>query len=64
MAWIAFSGAMAYPLLALVFDNDVITKLATHYYTFSTTVVMVYISGAVIDHYLQKETPNDRSSNS
>lgn len=56
MAWIAFGSTILYPFFAAVLGNEVITSLATHHYTFATSVVMIYIGGAVVDHWLQKET--------
>ncbi len=55
MAWIAFGSTILYPFLAAVLSNEVVTSLATHHYTFATSVVMIYIGGAVVDHWLQKE---------
>ncbi len=57
MAWIAFGSTIFYPFLAALLGNEVIQSLATHHYTFTTGVVMIYIGGAVVDHWLQKETP-------
>ncbi len=55
MAWVSFGSTILYPFLAAVLGNEVVTKLAVHHYTFTTAVVMTYIAGSVVDHWLQKE---------
>ena len=55
MTWIAFIGAMFFPLLVLFTESDQLGAIATSFYVFVSAVVGSYMGFATWDDIAKKE---------
>ncbi len=55
MTWIAFIGAMLFPLLVLFTKSDQLGAIATSFYVFVSAVVGSYMGFATWDDISKKE---------
>lgn len=60
MAWLAFVGGMAYPVLLLAGYGRDLADLAWPFYTFVSAVVGAYIGFATMDDRWQRPYPARR----